>query len=223
MPWCQLDHVVNIPSADRSSSTPSALNLSAATSQSLPSSITNVNRTASTSIRPNGRHGTAQDVIFWGLLLRSFAFCYMEIARSSQHRGIGSACLGCARDQRQTVIDTLQNYSCLDDFLCKAPNSAMLWFFQQRDAFLSQERMTKWSRDALDDYVLLLATSNFVSRNDCFYVSHFWRTQEHPDPDSEHLRRFQAELQPQHWSYIWVDWTCIPQSPHSQAEEAYFL
>ena len=83
--------------------------------------------------------------------------------------------------------------------------------------------MTKWSRDVLDNYVLLPATPGFVSRRECFFVSHFWRTQEHPDPDGVYLRLHQAELQPQHWSYIWVDWTCIPQSPHSQAEEAYFL
>lgn len=126
-------------------------------------------------------------------------------------------------NSKQRVIDALQDCSCLDDFFCKAPKSMMFWFFQQRDAFLSQERMTKWSRDFLDDYVLLPATSGFVSRDTCFFVSHFWRTQEHPDPDGEYLRLFQAELQPQHWSYIWVDWTCIPQSPHSQAEEAHFL
>ena len=33
------------------------------------------------------------------------------------------------------VIDTLQDYSCLDDFLCKAPEFLMFWFFQRRDAF----------------------------------------------------------------------------------------
>jgi hypothetical protein len=48
-------------STTRSSSTPSAPNLSAASSQSLPSSIPNVNPTASTSIRPNAGHSTAQD------------------------------------------------------------------------------------------------------------------------------------------------------------------
>lgn len=32
----------------------------------------------------------------------------------------------------------------------------------------------------------------------------------------------QAELAPQSWEYIWVDWTCAPQSPRSEAEQAYF-
>jgi len=124
---------------------------------------------------------------------------------------------------KRIVIEALQGYTCLDDFFCKAPNFMMFWFFQRRDAFLSQESMTKWSRNVLNDYVLLPAANGFVNRNECFFVSHFWRTQDHPDPDGECLRLLQAELQPQHWSYIWVDWTCIPQSPRSQAEEAYFI
>lgn len=117
----------------------------------------------------------------------------------------------------------LQQSSCLDDFLFTAANSMMVWFFQQREAFLSQETLTKWSRNVLDDYILLPAVPGFVSREECFFVSHFWRTQEHPDPDGEYLRLLQAVLRSQDWSYIWVDWTCIPQSPRSQAEEAYFL
>ena len=124
--------------------------------------------------------------------------------------------------EQQRVIDALQRCSCLDDFLRKAPEYMMFWFFQRRDAFLSQETMTKWNRDDLDDYVLLPATPGFVTRKECFFVSHFWRTQEHPDPDGEYLRLLQTQLRPQHWSSIWVDWTCIPQSPHSQAEETYF-
>jgi hypothetical protein len=87
---------------------------------------------------------------------------------------------------------------------------------------MSQKRMKKWSRDELDDYVLLPATPGFVTRVDCFFVSHFWRTQDHPDPDGEYLRLNQAELESQTWSYIWVDWTCMPQSPRSLPEEAYF-
>jgi hypothetical protein len=98
----------------------------------------------------------------------------------------------------------------------------MLWFFQRRSAFMSQKRMKKWSRDELDDYVLLPALPGFVMRRDCFFVSHFWRTQDHPDPDGEYLRLHQAELESQTWSYIWVDWTCMPQSPRSPQEEGYF-
>lgn len=87
---------------------------------------------------------------------------------------------------------------------------------------MSQKRMKKWSRDELDDFVLLPALPGFVTRLDCFFVSHFWRTQDHPDPDGEYLRLHQAELESQTWSYIWVDWTCMPQSPRLLPEEAYF-
>jgi hypothetical protein len=82
--------------------------------------------------------------------------------------------------------------------------------------------MKKWSRDVLDDYVLLPASPGFVMRRDCFFVSHFWRTQDHPDLDGEYLHLHQAELESQTWSYIWVDWTCMPQSPRLLPEEAYF-
>jgi hypothetical protein len=116
----------------------------------------------------------------------------------------------------------LEGCHSLDDFLVQGGKPLMLWFFQQRSAFMSQKRMKKWSRDELDDYVLLPALPGFVTRHDCFFVSHFWRTQHHPDPDGEYLRLHQAELESQTWSYIWVDWTCMPQSPRSLPEEAYF-
>jgi hypothetical protein len=116
----------------------------------------------------------------------------------------------------------LQKCHSLDDFLVQGGKPLMLWFFQRRSAFMSQKRMKKWSRDKLDDYVLLPALPGFVLRCDCFFVSHFWRTQDHPDPDGEYLRLHQAELESQTWSYIWVDWTCMPQSPRSLPEEAYF-
>jgi hypothetical protein len=116
----------------------------------------------------------------------------------------------------------LQNCHSLDDFLAEGAKPLMLWFFQRRSAFMSQKCMKKWSRDELDDYILLPALPGFVLRRDCFFVSHFWRTQDHPDPDGEYLRLHQAELEPQTWSCIWVDWTCMPQSPRSLPEEAYF-
>jgi hypothetical protein len=40
--------------------------------------------------------------------------------------------------------------------------------------------------------------------------------------DGEYLRLHQAELESQTWSYIWVDWTCMPQSPRSLPEQGYF-
>jgi hypothetical protein len=87
---------------------------------------------------------------------------------------------------------------------------------------MSQKRMEKWSRDRLDDYVLLPASPGYVERRDCFFVSHFWHTPDHPDPDGEYLRLHQAELESQTWSYIWVDWSCMPQNPRSSPEAVYF-
>jgi hypothetical protein len=53
-------------------------------------------------------------------------------------------------------------------------------------------------------------------------VSHFWRSKDDPDPDSQYLRLLQGDLAQQEWSYIWVDWTCLPQHPRTEAEERYF-
>ncbi|KAK0624280.1 hypothetical protein B0T14DRAFT_536793 [Immersiella caudata] len=71
------------------------------------------------------------------------------------------------------------------------------------------QQMQKWSRDRLDDYVLLPATPGF--------------TRDDPDPDGKYLRLHQNELQSQSWSYVWVDWSCIPQHPRSDREGVYFL
>lgn len=119
--------------------------------------------------------------------------------------------------------DILQTLASLDDFLREAPQLAMFWFFQRREAFLSQERTPKWNRNRLDDYILLPASNGYVTRSECFFVSHFWQTSHNPDPDGDNLRLLQNELQTQAWSYIWIDWACIPQHPRSKAEEGYFL
>lgn len=82
--------------------------------------------------------------------------------------------------------------------------------------------MSKWSSTSLDGYVLLPATDKYVTPGDCFFLSHFWQTREDPDPRGDFLRKSQALLSPQSWKYIWVDWTCAPQSPRSAVEETYF-
>ena len=127
---------------------------------------------------------------------------------------------------RKTEVDwpakMLKSYNSLDDMLSEKL-LIVFWFFQRREVFLSQERMTKWSRDRLDDYILLPVTPGYVSRIDCFFVSHFWRTKDHPDPDGTYLRLHQQELSWQPWLYIWTDWTCMPQHPRSPVEEVYFL
>lgn len=82
----------------------------------------------------------------------------------------------------------------LDDFFNKNSNTLMFWFFQQRSAFMLQKRMKKWSCDELNDYILLPASPGFVSRRDCFFLSHFWQSQDDPDLDGEYLRLHQAKL-----------------------------
>ncbi|KAF9877164.1 hypothetical protein CkaCkLH20_05430 [Colletotrichum karsti] len=127
------------------------------------------------------------------------------------------------RNMFRIARDFLQANTSLDDFLCSPRELPLFWFFQRRETFLSQTTLTKWSRDRLDDYVLLPALNGFVLRSECFFVSHFWLTSNDPDPDGKYLRLLQQELEPQSWSYIWVDWTCIPQHPRTEREQAYFL
>lgn len=117
--------------------------------------------------------------------------------------------------------DYLKENRSLDDSL-ENGGTLTFWFFQRREVFISQKRMKQWSRDNLDDYVLLPATPGYVTRLECFFVSHFWRTQNLPDPDGEYLCLHQAELEPQAWSYIWVDWSCMPQNPRTPPEAIYF-
>lgn len=116
----------------------------------------------------------------------------------------------------------LSRHHSLDEFLAESPRLLTFWFFQRRDAFMSQNRFRKWSREVLDDYILIPATPGYVLRRNCFFVSHFWRKRENPDPDGQTLRLHQAQLKAQSWSYIWVDWTCMPQHPRSPPEERYF-
>ncbi|KAK2028976.1 hypothetical protein LX32DRAFT_639490 [Colletotrichum zoysiae] len=123
----------------------------------------------------------------------------------------------------EIILHILKKWTSLDEFLEEAPRTLMFWFFQQREAFLSQKTMQKWSRDRLDDCILLPTAQGFVLRTNCFFVSHFWQTNNDPDPDGKYLRLNQNELRSQPWSYIWVDWTCIPQHPRSEREEGYFL
>ncbi|KAI0118322.1 hypothetical protein GGR51DRAFT_499059 [Nemania sp. FL0031] len=124
--------------------------------------------------------------------------------------------------ERRLEKGALESFASLDDFLGQTRRIPMFWFFQRREAFLSQETMTKWSRDRLDDYILLPATPGYVTEDDCFFVSHFWHARDNPDPGGNYLRLFQDELRSQTWLYVWVDWTCTPQAPRNEQEENYF-
>ncbi|KAH8648233.1 hypothetical protein BGZ61DRAFT_285159, partial [Ilyonectria robusta] len=68
----------------------------------------------------------------------------------------------------------------------------------------------------------LPATNGYVTRAECFFVSHFWQSKNNPDPSGKYLRLHQQELRSQHWSYIWIDWTYVPQHPRTQNEEIFF-
>ncbi|KAH7020360.1 hypothetical protein EDB80DRAFT_221322 [Ilyonectria destructans] len=137
------------------------------------------------------------------------------------HRSIEA--WGASTNERYPMAkESLQLYTDLDHFLDEPP-PLLFWIFQRREAFLSQKMMTKWSKDHLDDYVFFPASNGFVTRDECLFLSHFWRTQDDPDPGGEYLCLVQRELKQQNWSYIWVDWTCMPQHPRNQKEEAYFL
>lgn len=78
------------------------------------------------------------------------------------------------RDEQTTNKDLprfmLRQYHSLDNFL-QDGRHLMFWFFQQRSAFMSQNRIKKWSPDELDDYLLLPASPGFVMRQDCFSLA----------------------------------------------------
>lgn len=97
----------------------------------------------------------------------------------------------------------------------------MFWFFHRRESFMRQSRFIKWDMSHLDDYVLLPAEEGFVNKRDCFYVSHFWRTREAPDPQGEDFKLVHQDLANQQWTYVWVDWTCLPQNAGTQVEREY--
>ena len=96
------------------------------------------------------------------------------------------------------------------------------WFFQTRDSFLKQDRMIKWDPNGLDQYIILPIDWGFVNQKDCFFVSHFWRERHHPDPDGTDLRLFHEDFKAPDFSYVWLDWTCMPQAPRTAAEQSYF-
>ena len=101
------------------------------------------------------------------------------------------------------------------------------WFFQLRESFLRQTYLLKWGAEHLDEYVLLPIDYGFVNNKDCLFISHYWRTRDHPDPEGEDLQLFIQDLKDDtSWSYIWTDWTCIPQyndGSRSRLEEYYFM
>ena len=74
----------------------------------------------------------------------------------------------------------------------------------------------------LEDYILLPIDYGFANNQDYFFISHYWRTREHPDLQGDNLRAFREDLQGMEWSNIWLDWTCMPQVPRSDVQQRYF-
>lgn len=126
-------------------------------------------------------------------------------------------------DDKQHEFDmasgVLRASKSLDDLF---ESGRMYWFFQRRSSFLQQNSFMKWDPDRLEEYILLPVEAGFVNNRDCFFVSHYWRTQEHLDPNGEDYLLVHGDLNKQEWSYLWLDWTCMPQLPRSATQETYF-
>lgn len=115
-------------------------------------------------------------------------------------------------------IDKLREIRSLDTLL----QDREYWFFQLRDSFLNHDRVLKWDSNHLERYILLPVDYGFANNRDCYFVSHYWRTKDHPDPEGTDLRLFHEDLKGQEWSYVWLDWTCMPQVQRTDGEQRYF-
>ncbi|KFY21130.1 hypothetical protein V491_03138 [Pseudogymnoascus sp. VKM F-3775] len=98
------------------------------------------------------------------------------------------------------------------------------WFFQLREVFISQDKFHRWDPNRLADYILLPMEDGFVNPRDCIFLSHYWRTPDHPDPKGEDLTVLQKRMGEGEWtsSYVWVDWTCVPQRERTEVQRQYF-
>ncbi len=115
--------------------------------------------------------------------------------------------------------NSLKGHSSLESVM---KGSTAYWFFQRRESFMNQPVLMKWDPNRLDEYVLIPVAKGFVNKQDCFFVSHYWRTPHHPDPDAVDLALLRQDLETLEWSYIWVDWTCMPQVPRSGVQKTFF-
>jgi len=117
----------------------------------------------------------------------------------------------------------LKSLKYLDELLTAKENP--VWFFQHLGSFMQQTTLQKWDQDSLERYVLLPIEGGFANSEDCIFISHYWRTQQHPDPDGENLRQLQQLLSDGFWSkaaFVWVDWTCLPQWERTASQQQYF-
>ncbi|KAJ5364484.1 uncharacterized protein N7496_010197 [Penicillium cataractarum] len=114
---------------------------------------------------------------------------------------------------------TLRRLNSVDDLF---RSRIMFWFFQRRDSFMKETRFMKFDINRLEEYILIPMDDGFVNKKDCFYVSHLWRTREAPDPRGEDFALARQDLSTQSWTYVWIDWTCLPQNASTPAEKEYF-
>jgi hypothetical protein len=107
------------------------------------------------------------------------------------------------KDEKFKLLSgALRGFGSIDDLF---RSRTMFWFFQCRESFMKQNQFLKWDPSRLDEYVLLPVADGFVNGRDCFYVSHFWRTKEHPDPRGEDFRLVHGDLAKKSWASVWVD------------------
>ncbi|EFR02374.1 hypothetical protein MGYG_05370 [Nannizzia gypsea CBS 118893] len=78
----------------------------------------------------------------------------------------------------------------LDDVLA----SGKTWFFQEKKSFMKQTLFSRWDSSQLDTYILIPVVPGFVNKDDYLFISHYWNTREHPDPDGEDCRLLQDFL-----------------------------
>jgi hypothetical protein len=154
-----------------------------------------------------GKEGSAASAVFQSLLERSIAAWH-----SLNYVGEDKA------DAFSKHIGILRSLNSIEILL----EDRQFWFFQLRESFMRQDCFVKWNPDRLDEYILLPIDYGIANNQGCFFVSHYWRTCEHPDPQAEDLRLFREDLEKMEWSYIWLDWTCMPQIPRTGSEQRYF-
>ena len=93
-------------------------------------------------------------------------------------------------DRVLKCIETLRNLTSLEALL----ENGQFWFFQRKECFIRQKLLMKWDPDRLDTYILLPVHYGFVNNQDCFFVSHYWRTREHPDPNGQDMGLFLEDI-----------------------------
>ncbi|KAK6541495.1 hypothetical protein TWF694_007304 [Orbilia ellipsospora] len=134
--------------------------------------------------------------------------------------GVGSPTTKQAIDKH---IAFLKNLKSIDELLIAKDNP--VWFFQSRESFMQQTIFQRWDPNLLERYVLLPMEGGVANSEDCIFISHFWQTQPHPDPDGKDLRQLQQLLTEGFWSkasLVWIDWTCLPQWERTAPQQQYF-